>query len=402
MAGGEKGKGDFAINKIDQCRYGRKGERDGDGGTGIRGKVPTAKELFEKVRQEVVGLDPQIRVLASRIALHAARAEILRASTDDCAVGQMVVVLVGSSGAGKSFVASRLAAHCGLGFCQYDSTVLTSQGYVGADLDEPYRLLVNSVGGDAKEASRGIILFDEFDKKSTRYGRDVCTQSIQQELLGKLQTASPFVIGGKRSSDILPFLFDGRRTGYFLAGVFSGLDEVIRKKAGRSGIGFASEGGSRRHVYVQDALRDFGYLDELVNRVSCVVRLPDPTVSNLEQAIAGTIEDGFSQILLTKGIALHLGDSAVRLIARYAAGTKTFYRGARQVLGVIAEELMFDPKPTAYLIGKADVRRAIERLSSGIVQPDDGGGAGRPVERNGLASPDADQDATPESELAGG
>jgi ATP-dependent Clp protease ATP-binding subunit ClpX len=364
MCGGNQSLGHFDPARLTSYRLGTKDQAVAAAAAPPK-RLPTAKELFDKVRQEVVGLDPQVKVLASRIALHVARAEMLAAGMDDDSVGQMVVCLVGSSGAGKSFLAGRVAAASGLPMVQYDATTLTSQGYTGDDLDSPYRLLTSSVGGDAKAASRGLIFLDEFDKKSTHHGREVCGLAIQQEVLGKLQATSPFVVGGKRQYDCRPYLFDGRPTGYFLAGVFSGVDEVIEKQSGRRGIGFASEVGTRQHVRIQDALKELGFLDELVNRIGVVLRLPDPTVENVMRAAADGILHGFNRVLDSKGIVLFPTDAAIRAIGGYAVESKTFYRGAKAILATIVEEAIFDPHRGTVVIEVGDVRRAVDRLSSG-------------------------------------
>ena len=313
---------------------------------------------------------------------------------------QTVVCLVGSSGSGKSLLAGKVAAAAKIPFVQQDSTSLTSQGYVGDDLDSPYKILTNMVA-DAKEASRGIIFLDEFDKKSSRYGRDVSGIAIQQELLCRLQATSPFLIGGKRQNDCRPFLFDGRPTGYILAGVFSGLDEVMDKQAGKRGIGFASETGSRRHLYIQDCLKELGFLDELINRVSVVVRLTDPRIEHIMQATANGILNGYNQILAPKDIVLFPRDSAIRAIGDYSMQSKTFYRGAKAILATIVEEIFFDPHPGVMFIELEDVRRAIDRLSSGHVQNDDGGDSTGSDDESGGAPAEAEQDATPESGLEG-
>ena len=399
MCGGNKSLGNFDPARLDPYGRGRKGD-DEAGEASARKRLPTAKEICETIRREnsVVGLDPQVKVLACRIALHAARAEMLRSGVDDHAVGQMVVCLVGSSGSGKSFLAGRMTAAAGVPYVQQDSTSLTSQGYVGEDLDSPYRLLSNSVG-DASEASRGIIFLDEFDKKSARNGRDVCGLAIQQELLGRLQATSPFLVGGKRQYDCRPYLFDGRPTGYFLAGVFSGLAEVIEKQAGRRGIGFASGFGNRHHIRIQDALKELGFLDELVNRIGLVLRLPDPTIENVMRATANGILDGFNRILDAKGVVLFPTDAAIRAIGDYSMQSRGFYRSARAVLATIVDEVYFDPQRGTLVIEAGDVRRATDRLSSGIIQPD-GGGSGRSVDGPDGASAEADLDATGDGETA--
>ncbi len=207
LSGGAEGRGGFLFARPQI-------KKDREKHPAIKAIKP--KELFDKVNREVLGLSSQIKVLASRMALHVARVGLLKEGLPEQHLGQTVILLAGPSGSGKNFLTSRLMYHTGLPHIAYDCTALTSQGYVGDDLDSPYRLLVNASGGDVQAASGGIILFDEWDKKSASHGRDVSCLSIQQELLGRLQAVAPFLVGGKRQFDGRPFLFDGRATGYLL------------------------------------------------------------------------------------------------------------------------------------------------------------------------------------------
>jgi ATP-dependent Clp protease ATP-binding subunit ClpX len=403
FCGGQESKGDFDPHKLDLARLRRGGVRggvrDGKEDANNRGKSLTARQLYETVRKEVHGLDPQIKVLASRIALHTARAEWLKAGNEEHAIGNTVILLAGSSGSGKSFLVERMAVACKLPFVQVDSTSLTASGFVGADVDSLYQLATQSVGGNPAEASRGIIFLDEFDKKSSRYGRDVGGEAVQMELLSKLQSsATPFIVGGKRANDgQRAFLFDGRPTAYCLAGVFSGLDEVIERESGRRGIGFSSGAGARPNVHIADCLKKMGFLDELVNRISCVVRLPDPSFASVQSAVSKTIVEGFNNILLPRGIYLMPSESAIREIAGYAIESKAYYRGAKAVLATLVEELMFDPPPeSTVIIERADVRRATNLLATGVVQSDE-----KPREGVTEAISDDEPDAQPDQKMGG-
>lgn len=399
LCGGSQSRGCFDPRKLDLSRMMRGVEGDG-GPVTAQVKSPTAKEIFEKVRQKVVGLDAQVKAMASRMCLHSLRCETPPMADDP--VGTQVIVLAGASGAGKSFLAGTVAAACGLPSVTFDTTTLSSEAYVGGKVDDIWKTLVAACQGDVKAAIRGsLVILDEADKLDVRSRREVCTSAVQAELLRPIQGAE-FLVGGKRQSDCRPFMFDSRNVAFCLAGCFPDLGKIIERKSGKRSIGFASQAGDRQHPFVLDALREY-YIDELCNRISCVIALPNPTQENLELATAGGIQAGFSNLLFRRGIVLHLADSAVRLIARYGMDTATYYRGCKQVLAAIAEELLFEAKPDAYLIEGGDVRRAIKRLSSGIVQPDDDGKAGRPVEKTGGASPDADLDAgTEPSEAFGG
>ena len=368
ITGGNKSKGDFCPSKIDASRN-QKSARNEAETVPQKTKSPTARELYDRVRTEVVGLDAEVRVLASRIALHAARADALRAGLKNCEVPQMVVCLVAEAGTGKTYLASKMAAHGSIPFVAYDTSTLTSQGYVGSDLDEPYRLLTQSVGGDPAEAARGVIFLDEIDGKSMQYGLEVSGRAIQQELLCKLQATAPFQIGGKRSpSEYRSFLFDGTQTGYILAGAFASLDEVIAKKSGKSGIGFSSGAGERNHVYMQDCLIEMGFMKTFVSRIGLILRLPKVRRAQVASAL-GPICDSYTRILAPQGIILAPSPASVNAIADFSMETKGYYRMAKSVMSVIVEELVFDARRGVAVIKVSDVRRAIDRLANGIVIP---------------------------------
>ena len=364
VLGGKQSCGDFDLAKVGE--FARPGKGADDGGT-ARKSNPTAKQLYAAVRQDVIGLDQQLQILCSRFALHCIRAHALKSGADHTGISQMVICIVGPSGSGKSYTVSRLAEHCGLAHCLYDTTAWTSAGFVGDDLDTPFKILVKNLGGDLDRASQGIIFLDEFDKKSTRYGRDVCTLACQQELLGRLQAIGPFTVGGKRSATLEPpFVMDGRGIGYILGGVFAGLDEIVEQMAGRRGIGYASVSGTRQHVRIQDAMKELGFLEELVNRISCVVRLPVPTVESVGRAIAATSRK-FNETLLAQGFGLLMTEAAIVEIASYAIESHGYYRAGQMVLEAIAEEYLFDERVGRFKVERDDAVRVIARVSSGVV-----------------------------------
>jgi ATP-dependent Clp protease ATP-binding subunit ClpX len=370
--GGRKSMGDFRPSKLQPDRL-----RQGAGKADCKLPPPTsAREIYEAVRRKVVGLDPQVRSLATQMSLHLLRSGSSDKGAVDFAIPQAVVVLVGPSGSGKTMIAQSLAEACRIPSVVFDATTLTSEGYIGAKVDDIFHMLVIAARGDVAAAGRAsLAVLDEADKLDLRSGREVCSSAVQAELLRPLQGAE-FLVGGKRQADGHSFLFNARNVAYILAGCFPDLDKIIERKSGKGSVGFVTHAGEPPHPSVMEALREI-YLEEVCNRVTAVVRIPAPDEESLCRATSEGILCGFNTILKKQGIVLRMNREALRLTARFGLDTRTYFRGCKQIVGSLAEELLFDPKPKTYYIAAADVRRAAERLGSGVVgdeqhaEPDD-------------------------------
>ena len=396
LAGGQKSRADFCPAKQAADRLKSYGERDGKAEPTAQAKVPSAKEIYDVVRQKVVGLDPQVQALASQMSLHLLRCEASEKKSVEFAVPQAVVILIGPSSCGKTMLSQCVAAACQIPSVVFDATTLTSEGYIGAKTDDIFRMLVASAQGDAALASKAsLAVIDEADKLDLRSHREVCSSAVQAELLRPLQGAE-FLVGGKRQADGPPFLFNARNVAYILAGCYPDLDQIIDRKAGKRSIGFSSLNGGRPCPALMEAMREI-YLEELCTRVSAVIRIFPPNESVLCSVTQNSILDGFNEILGRRKIHLDLQESAIRGIARFGLDTKSYFRGCKQVVAAIAEEILFESKPKAYVIGGEDVKRIVERLTSGIVQPVDG----RPTARRAEIADEARYDVTGAKEMAG-
>jgi ATP-dependent Clp protease ATP-binding subunit ClpX len=345
------------------------------------------------MRKDVIGLDEAVGALSGRLVLHLARAKML-AGGQDPGTGNQAVLLAGGSGCGKTWLMEVAAKAVGCPFSSMSATAMTSEGFVGGKLDDLFRALVMRAKGNLKAARFGIAFADEWDKKASRFGREVTTTSIQQEVLVPMQGAE-FLISGKRSME-RPMTFDSRGTFFAFAGAFNGLSELIRKKTSRSCIGFSAGGRTKQQEYVLDAIRDYGYVREWVNRLTSVMFLPDPTLGSLETAAAGGVLDSFNALVGELGIVLFPHGDSIARMAAYSLESRTFYRGLKSVWWSIAEQAVAGGEKGTVLVGTADVEAAIGRVASGSA----GGTAeGKPPLQEEPF--DAQADAAPGSELAG-
>jgi ATP-dependent Clp protease ATP-binding subunit ClpX len=183
-----------------------------------------------------------VAALSGLLRMHLARARLIKSGRDGG--NNIAVLLVGSSGSGKSWMMETAGSVISCPFASGSATAWTSEAFQGGKLDDLFKSLVFKAKGSVQEARFGIAFADEWDSKAMREGRDVTTLAIQQECLVPMQGAE-FLISGKRSME-RPIMFDSRGTFFTFAGAFAGLNEVIRKRHGRGFIGFAAPWDDRQ------------------------------------------------------------------------------------------------------------------------------------------------------------
>jgi ATP-dependent Clp protease ATP-binding subunit ClpX len=364
MAGGEHSRGGLTPRMLANLLIPREDAPAEEPSSSQTDTIPSVSKLHELICRDVIGLDDQARALASRLVMHLARANLLRKGLEG-GTGNQAILLVGNSGCGKTHLMESAASAAGCPFASMSATAMTSEGYVGGKLDDLFKSLVTRAKGNLKAARFGIAFADEWDKKAIRDGRDITTLSVQQEVLVPMQGAE-FQIAGKRGMD-RPCTFNSRGTFFAFAGAFAGLPEIMKKRRMESVIGFSKAAATKSQDYVLDALRDYGYVKEFVNRLTSVMWLPDPAMVSLEKAAANGILDRYNILLGELGIVLYPQPGAIQRMAEYAFESRTFYRGVSAVWGNIAEMMLASGATGTGLIDIAEVKVAIDRISSGGV-----------------------------------
>ena len=360
LSGGKASMGHLTTSKL-MGRLMPKGYDEPEEQTPAPAKIPSAKELRTLICERVIGLDEQVSALSSRLVMHLARAKMLRAGNDP-GTGNQAILLAGNSGCGKTWLmeVAAKASHCP--FASLSATAMTSEGFVGGKLDDLFRALVGKAKGEVQVARFGIAFADEWDKKASRFGRDVTTLAVTQEVLVPMQ-GGEFLISGKRSME-RPVVFNSHGTFFAFAGAFDGLAELIRKKAGRTCIGFSAGTRTKQQEFILDAIRDYGYIREWVNRLTAVMFLPDPQLGSLEEAAAGGVLDSFNALVGELGIVLFPHGRSIARMAEYALESGTFFRGVKSVWWSLAASAVASGKGTV-LVGDAEVEAAIGRVASG-------------------------------------
>ena len=327
--------------------------------------LPSAKKLADDIHQCVIGVDEQVKTIASRLALHMRRAALIR-SDQDPGCGNECLLFVGPSGCGKTFLAEVAGRSSGLPFSSVSAGDLTSEGYVGLSCTDTIRPLITAAGGDMQKARFGLAFVDCWDKKASveTHWRDIGGTVVQQEML-RLMEGTEVQLGGRRSGDYSSSgNFNTRGTCFIFAGAFIGL-ELTTKESG-AGIGFGPcSTGSRRKASLYEALEKYGLIPEFLNRLTAVMVFPEPTIEQLLQIAIHSILPAHNRLLATYKAEVVIRHDALDLIVVTALETGTYARGIKSVVAKLTEKIAYDGKPGSFVADTALVRRAIEGVGLG-------------------------------------
>ena len=258
------------------------------------------------------------------------------------------ILLVGSSGSGKTLLAKTLANKLKVPFAIADATTLTEAGYVGEDVESVLERLLSLANYDLSLAQKGIVFIDEVDKKARRSEsststRDVSGEGVQQALLRLIEgtITKVKVNGGKKIVD--EFVeFDTSNVLFILSGAFVGIEKIIEKRLKKkTTIGFNSTlSDTKDDNYVLQKLQssdviDFGLIPELVGRVPIITTLDKLTESDLYRILTNvknSIIDQTEELLRIDDLEIEFSDNYLKTLAKLAIQSKL---GARSLKGLL-------------------------------------------------------------------
>lgn len=278
------------------------------------------------------------------------------------------VLILGDTGVGKTYLVRKIADLIGVPFVKADATRFSETGYVGANVDDLIRDLVNQAEGDLVRASHGIVYLDEADKLATYtagmgIGRDVSGRGVQLGLLKLMEESEVDLRGGNDPASQIQAFMELQQKGrierqvintkhilFIVSGAFNGLSEIIAKRLHRNQIGFATaEGQDRkaenellRHTSTQDFI-DYGFEPEFVGRMPIRVACQQLEAEDLFKILTdseGSIIRQYESAFASYGISLQFTTGALKQIAIKAAAEKT---GARSLM-TVCEEILRDYK----------------------------------------------------------
>jgi ATP-dependent Clp protease ATP-binding subunit ClpX len=303
----------------------------------------TPSAIVRRLDEYVIGQDDAKRTVAVAVYTHFRK---LASASDAGAVAKSNVLLIGSSGTGKTLTCETLSRILGVPFVTAEATSLAQTRYVGDEIEAVLQRLVDRAGGDIALAERGIVFIDEVDKLKAPEGRAFGTsgESVQHALL-KIMEGAPVKLGEGRYIDTTNVLF-------ICGGAFVGLDDIIRSQT--HGYGFIATSGSdnqkildRLNSRVKPTdLFEFGLIPEFTGRLPIVARFQDLSRRMLARIMTepkDSIYRQFRDIFRREGVELSVEPQVFEQVAELALEYRT---GARSLRGIF-EELI---APVLYVI----------------------------------------------------
>lgn len=321
-------------------------------------ELPKPKEIKAFLDEYVIGQDEAKCALAVSVYNHYKRL-MQRDACDDVEIEKSNIIMVGSTGTGKTLLARTIARMLKVPFTIVDATVLTEAGYVGEDIESILTRLLQVADYKVEEAERGIVFIDEIDKIARKSDnpsitRDVSGEGVQQGLLKLLEGAVVNVPpqGGRKHPEQKMIAVDTKHILFICGGAFDGIEKKIAQRLNTHVVGYDSvqnslhidRGDMMRYITPQD-LRSFGLIPEIVGRLPILTSLRPLDRSALRNILTepkNSIVKQYVKLMAMDGVELTFDDDTLEYIVDMALEYKLGARGLRSIVETIMMEKMYE------------------------------------------------------------
>ncbi len=319
--------------------------------------LPKPADIKSFLDEYVIGQDEAKRFLSVAVYNHYKR--ILQPKDDGVEIEKSNIIMVGSTGTGKTLMARTIAKMLSVPFTIVDATVLTEAGYVGEDVESLLVRLLQEADYDVKKAEKGIVFIDEIDKIARKSDnpsitRDVSGEGVQQGLLKLLEGSVVNVPpqGGRKHPDQEFIHVNTQNILFICGGAFDGIERKIAQRLNTQVVGFDAAQATQsidkknllKYIAPQD-LKSFGLIPEIVGRLPILTYLEPLGRDALRSILVqpkNAITKQYQKLLAMDGIKLVFDDAALDYIVDKAMEFRLGARGLRSLTETIMMDIMFE------------------------------------------------------------
>lgn len=321
-------------------------------------ELPKPQQIKEFLDEYVIGQDDAKRYLSVAVYNHYKRL-LQNADEDDVEIEKSNIIMVGSTGTGKTLLARTIAKLLHVPFTIVDATVLTEAGYVGEDIESLLTRLLQVADYNVAEAEKGIVFIDEIDKIARKgdnpsITRDVSGEGVQQGLLKLLEGSVVNVPpqGGRKHPDQKMIQVNTKNILFICGGAFDGIERKIAQRLNTNVVGYSAaketvkidRGNMMQYIAPQD-LKSFGLIPEIIGRLPILTYL-NPLDRNALRSILtepkNSIIKQYVKLFKMDKIELVFQPEVFEYIVDKAIEYKLGARGLRSIVETIMMDIMFE------------------------------------------------------------